>query len=165
MHGRETAEGHEIADLDVAGQRRAVGEHDVVADHTVVGDMRVRHEQIVVTDAGDALVVGRAPVDAAILAKDVAIADFQPCRLAVVLLVLGRIPDGGELEDAVLRADARRSVDDGVRTHDRAGPDLHVGADHTERPDGDIRCELCPRRYDGPRIDHFPASGASIISA
>jgi hypothetical protein len=42
--------------------------------------------------------------------------------LVAILLVLRRIADRRELEDAILGADPRRALDDDVRAHPRAGP-------------------------------------------
>ena len=54
----------------------------LIADHAVVRDVRVGHEQVVVADARDALVVRRAAIDGAALAEHVAVADLEPRRLA-----------------------------------------------------------------------------------
>ena len=47
-----------------------------------------------------------AAVDGGELAEHVAVADLEARRLALVLLVLRRVADRGELEDLVVRADA-----------------------------------------------------------
>src|SRR6185312_7909157 len=175
---RHSTDGDPITDLNVAAERCAVGEHEVAADHAVVGDVRIRHEEIVVADRRDALVVRRAAVDRARLTEDVAVTDLEARWLALVLLVLRRIAERGELMDAVFRAHARRPVDDHVRADDRARPDHDIRPDDGERTHGDIGRELRFRRHDGTRIDHdapaagpvplfsrWPLSGATIISA
>ena len=108
VHRGQPAHDHVIADLDVAAERRDVRHHAVITDHAVVRHVRVRHEQVVAADARHALVVRRAAVDGRELAEHVAVADLEPRRLALVLLVLRRIADRAELEDAVADADARR---------------------------------------------------------
>ncbi len=113
----------------------------------------------------DAPVVARATIHGAALAEDVAIADLEPGRLAGVLLVLGRIPERGELIDVIVGADRRQSGDDGVGTHDRARTDADTGADHAERTHVDVRRQLRLRRDDGVRVDHFAVSGATMMSA
>ena len=99
VHAGEAAHDHPVAELHVPAERGVVGHHDVVAELAVVRHVRVGHEQVVVADARDALVVRRAAVDGAELAEHVAVADLEPRRLAPVLLVLRRIADRGELED------------------------------------------------------------------
>ncbi len=165
MHGGETAKRHPVADLYVTAERGTVREHGVVANDAIVRHVRIRHEQVVVADAGHALIVRRAAIDGAVLAKDVPVADLEPRRLPLVLLVLGRIADRGELKEVVVRADASGTVDDDVRSHDRTRADLDIGPDDGERPHADIRRELRLRRYKGVRVDHLPVSGATIICA
>src|SRR6516165_870000 len=165
VYGGEAAEDHPVADLDVTAHGDAVGEHGVVADHAVVRDVGERHEQVVAANGGDALVVGGAAVDGAALAEDVAVADDQPGRLAAVFLVLGRIADGSELEDAVVRADRGRAVHDHVWPDDGARTDLHLWANDAEGTDRHIRREPRLGGDDGARVDHLPVSGATIMSA
>src|SRR4029079_2651939 len=109
------------------------------------------------------------------LAEHVAIADLEARRLALVLEVLRRIADRGELEDLVGRADGGRSVDDRVRPDPGAGADAYTVADHRERTHRDIRREFGTGRNDCAGIDtaHVACafgevllvSGATIISA
>jgi hypothetical protein len=154
-----------IADLDVTAEGSAVGEHGVGADDAVVRHVRVRHEQVVVADERHALVAGGAAVDGAALAEHVAVADREQRRFAAVFLVLRRIADRGELEHAVVGAQGGRAVDDRVRPDDTARTDAHLRTDDAERPDAHVRGELGLRRNDRARVDHRPASGATIMSA
>src|SRR5215469_10211270 len=130
VHGRQAAENDPVADLDVSAERGTVGKYRVASHGAVVRDVRVGHEEIVIADASDALVVSGAAVDRAALAKHVAVADLEPGRLAAILLVLRRIAQRGELMNPVTRPDRGRAVDDDVRPDDRAGTDTDIGADH-----------------------------------
>src|SRR5579883_317996 len=165
MHGRQATENDPIADLHVPAQGDAVGEDRVASHEAVVRDMRVGHEEIIIADAGDALVVHGAAVDRAALAKDVAVTDLEASRLAPIFLVLWRISDGGERVNPVLGTDRGRTIDDDVGSDDRAPTDANLRADHAEGTHGDLRRQLRSRRYDGVRIDHLAVSGATMISA
>ena len=103
VDGGEPAHDHPVAEVHVAAERRVVGEDALVADDAVVRDVRVGHEEVVVADARDALVLLGAAIERHEFADHVAVADLEPGRLAAVLLVLRRVADGGELEDAVVR--------------------------------------------------------------
>src|SRR6185437_4533079 len=165
MHGGKAAQRHPIADLHMAGQGGAVGEDGLVADLTIVRNVRIRHEQIVTANPGDTFVLRSAAIDGAALAKHIAITNLQTRGLALVLLVLRGIPDGGELEYVIVRANDGRPVDHRMRSDHRPGPDLDIRADDREGTNSDVGSELGLRRYDRFRIDHLPVSGATIISA
>src|SRR6185437_10683744 len=163
MHRRETAENDPVPDLDVTGERDAVGEDRVASHHAVVRDVRIGYEEIVVADAGDALVVDRAAVERAAFAKDIAVADLEAGRLTGVFLVLRRIAQRSELIDPVARADRGRTVDDDMGADDGARTDANLRADDTEGTHGDVRRQLRLRRNDGMAVDHFAVSGATMI--
>jgi hypothetical protein len=139
VHRGQTAEDDPIANLNVSSQRSAVGEYYIVTDDAVVCDMRVRHEEIVVTDSRDARVLHGAAIDRATLSKHVSVANLEACGLAIVFLVLRRIANGSKLKKPVVGSDSRRTIDDHVRTDDGARTDLHVRADDAEGPHGHIR--------------------------
>ncbi len=75
---------------------------------------------------------------------------------AAELLVLRDRADRGELEDAVVAADARRAFDDDVRADRRAVADLDAGADDAVGADTDVRADACGRIDDRGRVDHQP---------
>src|SRR5262249_17308474 len=79
-----------ILDDHVSAGRRAGAEDHAVADVAVVGDVRVRHDEVVVTDRGLASAAPRAAVDRDELPERVAPADRQPRALAFVFEVLRR---------------------------------------------------------------------------
>src|SRR5690606_11361182 len=105
MNPGEAAHVHPIADLDVPAERRVIREHAMRADHAVVTDVGAGHEKIVVRDTRDELILRRAAVDRAVLAKRVALADLEPSRLALVLQVLRRGADRCELKDMIIAPD------------------------------------------------------------
>src|SRR4029077_20732068 len=154
-----------VADLDVAAEHRAVGEHGVAAHHAVMGHVRAGHQQVVVADTRDPLVVSRAAVDGAELAEHVALADHEPRGLAAVFLVLRRIADGSELEHVVAGPDDGRPVDHCGGAADGTRADLHARPYHRERADRDVASEARLGRHHGTRVDHPPDSGATIMSA
>ena len=113
---------HPVADLDLAGQRHAVGDDAVTADHVVVGDVDVGHEQVVV--AHDRLAARRrAAADGHILADVVVVADLGRRDLASEFQILRQAGDGGCGVYPASFADARPVVDHGT------GPDPAVVAD------------------------------------
>src|SRR5258707_12094786 len=141
----------------MAAERGAIRHHDLVAEIAVVSDVRIRHQQIVVADAGHPLVVGGAAIHRDGFAKYVAVADFEARRLALVFLVLRRVAQGSELKYLIVSADPRRTVDHRVRSDPGAGADDHVRTDDREWTDLHVRRDLSLRRDDPARIDH-PAS-------
>ena len=85
---------------------------------------------------------GRAAVDRAELAEDVAVADDELGRLAGVLQVLRRVADRGELENLVVAAERGRAIHDGMRADPGSRADPHVRADECKRPDFDTLGDL-----------------------
>src|SRR5690606_26362645 len=110
-------------------------------------------EKVVRADARRRVGVGAA-VDGAVLAEDVAVADFQVGRLAFVLEILGLPADGGEGEEFVVPADAAGTADDDVGMERAAVADLRSGRDDAVGADADVRAEFRFGRDDGRRVDH-----------
>ena len=107
MHGCESTEDDPIADLNVTGQSCAVGKHHLVAHMQSCATCEYAMNRLSLPIRVTPCAMSGAAIHRAALTKHVAVADLQPRRLAVVFLVLGRIADGGKLEDAVVGADAR----------------------------------------------------------
>jgi hypothetical protein len=143
-----------VADADMAGDLRQVGEDGVVADLAVVREVHVGHDPVVVADARDARILHRAAVDGAELAEGVAVPDLDPGRLALVLLVLRRRADRDEVPDGVAPADARVAVEHHVRADEAASAHFHVLADDRKRADLDVRGEPRAAVHDGAGMDH-----------
>ena len=77
-----------VADGNVSGERGVVGEDGVVADDAVVCKVAVRHNPVVVADAGFADAGYRAEVEGGKFADGVAVADNQFGRLVAVFFIL-----------------------------------------------------------------------------
>src|SRR5690606_25842998 len=104
-------------------------------------------------------------------------ADLEARRFALVLLVLRRGTDRRELEDAIAGADPGRSLHDGVRPDDRAGPDHDARPDHRVGTHFDtvrqlrVRCDrgrgVNDRRHRSLPwgVANGPQPGITIISA
>ena len=95
MNACAAARDHAVADLGVSGEERVVGEHAVARDLNIVGRMRAGHPEITITDAGGAVVAGRA-VNRHMFAKAVGIADHDSRAVLGVMeaLVLRSEADG-----------------------------------------------------------------------
>src|SRR5258708_32754385 len=148
----------------MAAERRTVGHDDTVAQPAVVRDVGIGHEQVVVADPRDALVVSGAAIDGAALPEHVPLADLQPRRLTLVFLVLRRVTDRGELEELVVGTDRRQAGDDHVRTDAGTRPDAHARSDDREGADLDVGGELGLRRDYRVRVDHGPGSAAAALA-
>ncbi len=138
------AHDHPVAELHVARRASTRLDRMMWLPRTQsCADVRVRQEQVVVADAGDAD-AGRRCRDCTVhvFAEHVAVADLEPGRLALVLLVLRRIADARRTGRPVVGAERGRAVDHRMRTDPARGPMHHVGADDGERPDLDVVGEL-----------------------
>jgi hypothetical protein len=153
VHGGEAGDDGVVLDDDVAAEGAVVGEDDVVADLAVVGDVRVAEEEVVVADDRRRVDVGAA-VNRGVFPEDVAVADEEVGRLALILQVLGLSADGGEGEELVGSPDLRRSIDDDVRLQHAVIAELDSRADDTERPDPDVVAEEGVRGNDRGGMDH-----------
>ena len=136
-HQRVAAQDDVIADGNVSGERGVVGEDGVVADDAVVCEVAVRHNPVIVADAGFADAGYRAEVEGGEFADGVAVADNQLGRLVAVFFVLRDFAEAGKLENAVVFADGGVAVDDGMRSDFGVRTDLDVGTDDGIRADFD----------------------------
>src|SRR5690606_27655906 len=101
-----------------------------------------------VAETGQAAAFHGTPVDGAVLADDIAIADLEPRGLAPVGDVLRRVAERAELEHAIVAPDAGRAAHHHVRAEPGAVADLDVG------PDDGVGTDLDPLAETRPRIDH-----------
>ena len=111
MDGGEGADGGAIGHLDVAGQGGRVGEDGVVPHPAIVSHVGVGHEQVVGADLRDSAAQSGPRLHGDVLPDHVAIADGEPGVLAVVLEVLGTMPQGGKGEHVVVPAQSGVAVD------------------------------------------------------
>lgn len=94
-------------------------------------------------------ILRRAQIEGAELADGVAVADFEPGRLAgLLLLVLRHLTDRVELEDPIVITDPCMTGNDHMRADRRVVADLDVFADDRIRADGDPGTQLGARMDD-----------------
>ena len=129
-----------------------VRENGVAADLAVVRKMHVRHDPVVVADAGDADILGGAAVDRDIFADRIAVSDLNRGGLVSIFLVLRRSANGRELVDAVCPADPGVPLEDDVRPDPRSLTDLHVLPDDRKRADLHAVRDPCAGMDDGRRM-------------
>ena len=90
----------------MAAELRAVHDDDVIGELAVVCDVRVRHDEAVVADAGDAAALRRAEIDAHELADAVVRADRERrIGAGLVAQVLRRSAEHGAVLNVIVRAD------------------------------------------------------------
>ena len=158
MNACAAARNHAVADLGVSGEERVVGEHAVARDLNIVGRMRAGHPEITITDAGGAVVAGRA-VNRHMFAKAVGIADHDSRAVLGVMeaLVLRSEADGNAGITGVSRTHAQRSLQVDIGDENRASPKFDLAAQHAIRADLDIVGERDVARVhalnDGGRVD------------
>ena len=152
-HQRVAAQDDVVADGNVSGERGIVGEDGVVADDAVVREMAVRHNPVVVSDAGFADAGYRAEVEGGEFADGVAVADNQLGRLVAVFFVLRDFAEAGKLENAVVFADGGVAVDDCMRADFGVRADLDIGTDDGVRADFDAGVKFGFGVNDGGRVD------------
>src|SRR5579885_2875728 len=108
---------------DMSCERHAIGEHGMVADDHVMRHMNIRHQQIVVADAGDQAASFRATVNRHELADSVAVSNARLRSLAFIFQILRR--------DAYCRV----GVEQVVLPEARALANLDARADDAKWPD------------------------------
>jgi len=100
----------------VARQAGAIGKDDLRSHYAIVRHVAIGHDEIVVAHFRNAATGARRAIEGAVFADDVAIADLKTCRFAFVTQVLRRFAERDELINAVVAPDARRAVDDDMRS-------------------------------------------------
>lgn len=152
-HQRVAAQNDVVADGNVSGERGIVGKDRVVADDAVVCEVAVRHNPVVVADAGFADAGYRAEIEGSEFADGVAVANNQLGRLVAVFFVLRDFAEAGKLENAVVFADGGVAVDDGMRADFGVRADLDIGTDDGVRANFDAGVEFGFGVNDGGRVD------------
>src|SRR5205814_9867590 len=158
VHSRKRADVGLVPYRHVPAQRRAVAQHGAVAHLYIVGDVDIRHQQIVVADAGQHASAFGAAMDGHELADSVAAADARCGSFALVLQVLRRHADRAVGVKNIIFADcggafqvyvghqASACSDLDLRSHDAVGADLR-GSRYTCRG-VDEGCRM-ERHYSG----------------
>src|SRR5579862_5388749 len=114
-----------------------------------MGDMGVGHQKIVVADARLPR-RGRAPMDRDVFAEDVAVADFQTSRLAVVFEVLRRFAENDAAVRRVIAAQCQRAEQLCARPNDASRTNADLAFNNDVWPDlgvvGDVGLDGYQRR-------------------
>ncbi len=153
LDGRKCADGGVIIHGDVAGESGAVDEDRVAADLRIVADVRVGHDEIAIAEAGDAAAFDGAAIYGGELAKRVVVADLERDALIGEREILGIAADYRERVEAIILAEARRALNDGVMIEDAAVTEFDFIAYDGECSDADSGAEPHTRRNDGMRMD------------
>lgn len=147
--GKDDIVGH----MNMPGHGGVIGKNIIVPDLTIVGYVHIGHDQIAMTDAGDALILHRTPVYGTTLAKVVVVTDFKTGGLALVFLVLTIFTDGGELKNPVALTNPGGPFNARMGVNQGAGIDFNTRADIGERPDLYIRSQFSFWINDSLRVD------------
>jgi hypothetical protein len=123
----------EITDLYVSGKLHTVRQCRIVSDHAVVSEVNVRHDPIPVAESGVPEILRRSNIKRTTLSDNVVIADFQPCRLPCVFLVLRNLAKGNVMKNAISATDSRMTADHCMRTNCGAGTNLNKFTDNCVR--------------------------------
>lgn len=148
----------------MAGERSVIGEHRMRADDAIVGDMYIGHDPVAITHPGDAAALHRTPIQRAVLADRVSVADLQArfC-FASVFFVLSVIAYRAELEDTVVPPDPGRTPDDNMWADPSPRADFHLRPDDRPRPNANTLVNGSPIVNDRARIDQGLLSASVVM--
>src|SRR3990172_1728810 len=118
MDGCEPADDHPIPKDNMPAECNTISENDIVSKLTIVRHMRVRHEQAVLSDAGDPAYCS-GPIQGHEFAHNRIVSNFKVRFFSRILQVLRRPGDGCAVEDLELPADARTAADGNAGTDPR----------------------------------------------
>ncbi len=142
VHYGKSAEYGVVMNLDVPPQRGRIGHNHMVGDLTIMGYMSISHEKIVVSDTRGKRILYGSPVDSGEFADYVAVTDFETGLLSCILHVLRNLPNGGELEYAVVPSDSCRPINYYMGTYPGTFADNYTCPDNGEWPDVNILIDL-----------------------
>ena len=111
VHRTGAADDGVAPDLHVTGEQGVVGDDAVVRDDCIVSDVAAGHDQIVIAEDRDAVLLGRAAVDGCAFAKSVAISNDQSRQFAIIADILRRTADHALRVEDVALAEGRRTRD------------------------------------------------------
>src|SRR5215475_428543 len=141
MHAYEGGDSGLIADRNVSGERRVVGEYIARSDYAIVRDVGLGHEQIVVAHRSQRSAARRAAVHRHIFADDVAPPDHQARLFTFEFQVLRRLAERSEWINSRALADLARTFNDDVSGDLHVFMNGHMIADDRIGADRDIRAE------------------------
>src|SRR5439155_20833147 len=163
VDGYQPADDGPVLDGHVACHLDGVRDDDVVTDDAVVRHVHVRHQEAALPDRRLAR-RRRAAIDRAILANDGAVADLDPGLLALVLQVLGVVPDHTAVADLHAGAESGVALQHRVRRDSAPLSDRHLGPDDRVRPHRYILGDVGRLIDERGTVDHLSTTIA-IISA
>ncbi len=146
----------------MAGDQGVIDDRAAVADPGVVADVAADHEHVAVADPGRAVSLHGPAMDGDELAEDVAVADPDRGRLALIAAMLGALAQHGAVADDVVPAQGQGSAQAGVGLDDASGADLDGPLDHRVRADPDIRRRAWPRGRSRPSGGSVPIRMVAI---
>ena len=136
VDGAEGADSSEVFNDDVAGEGGAIGEDHLVADMAIVADVRIRHQQTIAAEGGEAAAFFSAATDSDTLADSVVVAYCSAGGFAVILEILRGDANGGEGKEGIACADFCVAVDDDMRDEIAIFAERDFRADGAEGTDG-----------------------------
>ncbi|OIQ63858.1 hypothetical protein GALL_545990 [mine drainage metagenome] len=143
MHPGKAAQDCVIAYMHVSGQRSIIGKDGIVSHLAIMRQMDIRHDPVIVADAGYTRVLYRPDVKRAELANNVAIAYFQSGRFTCIFFILRDFTQRTKLENLIIASNRGVPVNHCMGGNSGTIADLHVFADDAVRADADIRAQLC----------------------
>src|SRR5215469_10732519 len=153
MDGREGANGGEVLDGDVAGERGGVDEEVAVANLAIVADVGISQKEVFVPEAGDSAAFLGAAADCDVFAEDVFVTRDKLGAFAAKRVILGIAADHTERVKDVSGAETRRALDDSVGMNEALFAQLDVIGDHGKRTDLYAGRELRGGRDGGARMN------------
>lgn len=154
MHQRIATEDNVIGYLDVTRDGSIVGEDRVIADKAIMGDMTVGHDPVAMADTRDTATLASTSINRHELADGIAVAYLQLRVLTAELLILSHLAYRGELKDAIVTPETRRSVQHHVWPDPACRPNLDIRTHYRERPDLDIVRDPGPIADDRAWVNH-----------
>ena len=121
-----------------------------------MADVNIRHDEVVGADNGFAVGLG-STMNGDVFAEDIAVADADARRCAVVFQILWRITDDTTRVKLIPRADVQQAGEINMRPDDTARTEFHIAVNDRIRPDLHGRIELCFRGNDRRRMNHVGA--------
>jgi hypothetical protein len=166
LHGGEPAKDDTLSDVNMPGQRRAIGECYVIFNPAVVADMAVRHEIPIISDARDAAARTASHIHGDGFANHAVRANRQPTFGEIVLSDLSSATQYrlGVHDRAV--TDTRVSVHNNMGHQSNTVTQNYVSAHQTKRPYVDIVAKRGTFLHDrrGMNGHRHPASSGRIMA-
>jgi hypothetical protein len=160
MHRRKCANRGVILDGHVPSQSGAICENRVVAHNAIVSNMSRSHNEVIASYARYASALDSSPAHRNALAKDIPIADFQPCALSRVLQILGLAANSAKRMEHVTASQPSRAVYDSMRVQDATFAELNAFANNCVGSDNDSNSQSSSWINDRTWIDFDHGRGS-----